>query len=216
MIKYIAPVTMSLLFLGCSFQPDPNLWQKRSTTAFNNYQKDFLENNMLLAKSDLNRAVDNAKMSANLTQLAKIYLGECALNISVGESNECKKYQNVESLVNRKELNAYYHLLRGSLGVDDIENLPKSYQRFATALLEKNYVKANREVFVFKRATSSLLSAQLLGDKLESKSRVKVLELASYYGYKKSVLFWLKESKKYVKSENELENICKKISILTQ
>ena len=216
MIRYLIPLSLLVLLSACSFKSAPNIWQKKSTTAFNSYQKDFLSQRELLAKSDIRRAVEHAKMSANLTQLAKVYLGECALNISVGLNAGCKEYKEVESFVDSRELNAYYHFITASYTQEHIEFLPKRYRAFATYLLEGRIIEANREVFMFERAISSLLSAKLLDNKLTTKSRKKVLDLVSLHGYKKAAIFWLKELKKYTKDEVELENISKRISILTQ
>ena len=184
MIKFLISLSLLLLLSGCSFKSAPNVWQKKSTTAFNSYQKDFLSQREVLAKSDIRRAVYHAKMSADLTQLAKVYLGECALNISVGLSGGCKEYKEIEVVVQSKELSSYYHFITSSLTKEHIESLPEHYRVFATYLLEGKIKEANREVLLFERVTSSLLTAKLLDDKLLDENREKIVDLASLYGYK--------------------------------
>ena len=64
------------------------------------------------------------------------------------------------------------------------------------------------------KITSKLLAAALIKKEMDKKSVQKVLALASFFGYKKVVLFWLEESKKYA-DEKEIQIIEKKIQILT-
>jgi len=209
-------ISVMLIFVsGCSFKTPANEWQHKSATAFSSYSQNFLSANDTLAKNDLHRAVEHAKKSANLTQLAKIYLGECALNISAGVKDECSNYRDIADLVNAKELNAYYNFINLSFNASKIESLPSNYKNFATALLKKDFKTANSEIFKIERTSSYLLCAALIKDNLTTKSREKIIKKASFHGYKKVVLFWLVESKKYIKNQKELEKINKKISILT-
>jgi hypothetical protein len=89
MIYKILLFIFLLQFNGCSFKTPQNKWQFKSVNAFSAYTKNFLSAKDTLAKDDLKRAVNHAKQSANLSQLARIYLGECALNISVGLKDNC-------------------------------------------------------------------------------------------------------------------------------
>ena len=92
-----------LLFSACSFKSPPNQWQFKSTAAFDSYTKNFLSSNDALAKNDLSRAIKHAKQSADLKMLARVYLGECALNISVGIDDNCKDYLNISVERQNKE-----------------------------------------------------------------------------------------------------------------
>ncbi len=100
-------------------------------------QKNFLIDNEDIAKDDLQRAIKYAKQSADLRQLSRIYLGECALNISVGLKDECTKYQELELLVNSIELKAYFMMLQSKLKKEQIKNLPEQYRIFS----EYRYLK---------------------------------------------------------------------------
>jgi len=213
MIK-ISLLLFSLLLTGCSFKTPANEWQYKSSNAFNTYTKDFLKNNQTLANNDLTRAVKHAKTSADLTQLAKIYVGECALNISVGIEDNCEKYTNISDLVDDQSVEAYYNLLRLSIQKEQIQYLPKNYHSFAYHLLKKDFKAANQEIFKIPKATSSLLCASLIKENLNATSRAKIINSASYHGYKKVVLFWLNESLKYTENQEEIQKIEKKISIL--
>lgn len=120
MIK-ITLLLFSLLISGCSFKTPVNEWQYKSSSAFNMYTKDFLTGDETLAKNDLSRAIMHAKKSADLSQLARIYLGECALNISVGVQESCDKYRSISHLVNDDSLDAYYHLIQLSIKKEQIQ-----------------------------------------------------------------------------------------------
>ena len=205
----------SLIFLNaCSFKTPVNQWQYKSATAFSLYTKDFLSDDNLLAKNDLSRAIAHAKKSADLTQLARIHLGVCALNISVGLEDNCSDYLNISTLINSRELDAYYRLITLRTTQEDIKLLPSNYQEFASHLKDKNYKEANKAVLTISKSTSSLLCAALIKDNIEQNIREKSLETASYNGYKRVAIFWLHESKKATANSIEIETLEKKISIL--
>ena len=215
MIKIFLALLSILYISACSFKTPPDEWQRKSTTAFNSYSQNFLKANNILADNDLKKAIKHAKQSANLLQLGKIYLGECALNISAGASHECNSFREISSLTNDKTLDAYYSFITLTIKEKQINQLPKRYREFATFLIQKNFKKANREIFEIKEVSSSLLCASLIKEHLTSDSRKKILKLSSFYGYKKIVLFWLNELKKHEKDKSELQKIETKISILS-
>ena len=130
MIKYNFSFMLLLFLTACSFKTPINEWQYNSTNAFSSYTKNFLSSNDILAQSDLSRAIEHAKKSANLTQLGKIYLGKCALDISVGINKECKKYLEISEVINNQKLDAYYAFISLEIKKSSIEYLPQRYQEF--------------------------------------------------------------------------------------
>ncbi|MDB2562474.1 hypothetical protein N9X61_02600 [Sulfurimonas sp.] len=212
-MKYLLIFTL-LFFSACSIKTAPNEWQYKSANAFSSYTQNFLKSNDVLAKNDLDRAVQHAKKSADLTQLARIYLGECALNISVGVNDSCEKYTNIQELLDNRELDAYYAFLTLSISRENIKYLPSQYQEFAQSFSTSNFKEATLKTLSIEKETSRLLCASLLKDKIENTSKRKFIETASYNGYKKTVLFWLGEILKTTKNQDEVKIIQKKISIL--
>jgi hypothetical protein len=213
MIK-IAFISLGLLlFSACSFKSPPNQWQYKSTTAFDSYTKNFLSANNALAKNDLSRAIKHAKQSADLKMLARIYLGECALNISVGIDDSCQDYLNIADVVNDNSLEAYYSFITLQTKYS-IQNLNSQYKDFALLIKNKDFAKANSEILKIRKPTSKLLAASLIKDKLTQQTRHEMIKSASFYGYKKSVLFWLNEAKINTTNEDEHKKLSKKISIL--
>lgn len=214
MIKIIS-LSLFIIFLSnCSFQVPKNDWKRKSSNAFNSYKKNFLQANDALAKNDLSRAIAHAKQSANLTQLATIYLGECALNISVGQPNTCANYKKIAPFINNHALDSYYHLLTNTLLEDEVNSLPKQYQKFAISTLEEDFNMANINIQNIKLESSSFLCAALIKDNMSAVSREHIITLSSYHGYKKVVLFWLEESKRMAFDDEERNEISAKISIL--
>ncbi|MDF1874738.1 hypothetical protein JHD48_03190 [Sulfurimonas sp. SAG-AH-194-I05] len=214
MIKYIPFLFLLFLACGCSLKTPENQWQYKSTNAFNSYTKNFLSSKDLLAKNDLKRAIKHAKQSANLHQLAKIYLGACALNISVGTQDTCEKYTNIALLVENNALRSYYKLLTKHIKKQDIKYLNKNYRIFAHALINKDYAKAEKSIFHMQRNSSKILAMALLAKHVSYASLQEIINIASYQGQKKVVLFWLEESKKHVSNPNELNKINQKIKVL--
>ncbi|OIP55074.1 MAG: hypothetical protein AUK54_04715 [Helicobacteraceae bacterium CG2_30_36_10] len=214
MKKIIICFSLSLLFIGCSFKTPPNQWHYNSANAFEAYKKDFLSSNDSLAKNDYSRAVKHAKVSSDLRTLARIYLGECSLNISVGQEDECKKFKDIQDVVNDPFLNAYYSFITFQLKKEQIPLLPQVYQDFVWHVENLEYKEANEDILKMDEVTSQLLAASLLKENIHNELRDKMIELASFHGYKKAVIFWLGEVKNNTLDNKKREEISKKISIL--
>ena len=214
MKKIVLYLSVSLLFVGCSMKTPPNQWQYNSTNAFDSYKNNYLSSNDSAAKEDFKRAVKHAKVSSELTTLSRIYLGECALHISVGEEDECIKFQEIQNVVNDAFLDAYYGFITYQLTKEQIPLLPQIYQDYIWHVENLEYKEANEDILKMDEATSQLLSAALLKENLTNELREKMVEVASFHGYKKAVLFWLHELKNNTIDKNKQAQLSKKISIL--
>ncbi len=214
MIKILLLTLSLLLFSACSFKSPPNQWQYKSTSAFDSYTKNFLSSNDALAKNDLSRAIKHAKNSADLTMLARVYLGKCALNISVGIQDRCEDYKSIKDLVNSETLDAYYSFITLNLGESQLLHLDSTYRDFASLLSRKDFRNAQSKISGISKPTSKLLAASLMRTQISSKTRDEMINTASFYGYKKSVLFWLNEAKVNSSNESERKSLAKKISVL--
>lgn len=205
---------LSILFQGCSFKSPLNQWEYNSSSSFSAYSKYFLIDEEELAKSDLERAIKYAKQSADFEQLARVYLGACALNISVEENDKCKDYIEIEEFVSSKELKAYFAMLVKKEQKEQISYLPKQYQLFAEYKSLKKYDLAFESIKSMEQSTSKFIAASLIKNHM-NKSQIKFLiEKASFLGYKKIVLFWLDYYYKVEDNLDEKEKIDKKIKIL--
>lgn len=201
-------------FHGCSFKSVENKWEYSSASAFSSYTKNFLMDNGNIASDDLQRAIKYAKKSADLNQLASIYLGKCALNIGVGINDLCDEYKELEQLINSSELKVYFLMLQDNLKEEQITYLPKQYHSFIKYKFLKKYKKAFESIQNMQQTSSIFISASLIKEEI-SKTQVKYLiEKASYYGYKKVVLFWLEHLKNMENNLKEKEKLEKKLEIL--
>ena len=210
-------VILVFSFSACSlpdFKTHPNAWQHKSVNAFSSYTKNFLRSNDEIAKNDLSRAISHAKNSADLTGLARIYLGECALHVSVGNNSTCKQYDEISELVDSNKLDSYKDFLTKNLAKSQIPLLPKNYQDFALHVESSNYTQANKDILDMKRTTSKLLSAALIKDDINIQTINHIIDTASFHGYKKAVIFWLYELKNKIEDNDKKEKITKKIAIL--
>ena len=190
MIAYKIILFLALLFSACSFKTPINEWQHKSADTFHSYIKDFMSGEESLARDDLRRAIKHAKKSADLTTLARVYLGKCALNISVGIEDKCEEYKSISHLVENEKLSNYYGIIT------------KTSTLSAATILDSG------------KATSILLNGALTKEKLNDKQRAKLLKLASYHGYKKAVLFWLEESKKHTDDKTKKAYFQEKIEVI--
>jgi len=199
---------------ACSFKTAQDEWRVKSINAFDSYTKNFLRSNDKLANNDLKKAVKHAKSSANLDTLGRIYLSECALNNSVGISDSCYKYENLQDLLNNKNYDAYKDFILNDFSNNQIELLPSNYKKFAYHILNNDFQKANKDVQNMKPITSKLLAASILKKNININTIHDVIENTSFFGYKKAVLYWLKELKINTTNDIEKNNINKKILIL--
>lgn len=208
-------LTVLLFMNACSMKTPPNDWQIQSSVAFNSYTKNFLQGDDAIAKSDLKRAIAHAKSSADISSLARIYLGTCALNRSVGIIDTCHDYQIIEDLINDSSLKTYYAFLMLHYQDVDINLLPKPYKSFFKYISLKEYSKAISSI---KDApiSSQIIAHSLIKEYLNEEEIENILDKASYYGYKKAVIYWLEYLEKTTTDENKKEISRKKIMILTQ
>ncbi len=214
MRKLVFYIFIIFAFASCSFKTAPNDWQYKSANYFSLYTNNFLKDNDILAKNDMRRAVDNAKKSADFTILARIYLGECALNISTGLQDKCEKYQMISDLLEDETLSSYYGLVTKTIKSQQIKSLPREYREYSTYLEKSEFEEAGKYVFKTDKVTASLLMASLMRENLTDAQRDKLVKLASFHGYKKAVIFWLHESGKYAKDTQIAQSIDKKINVL--
>ncbi len=210
----ISTLFLVFFFLGCSFKSPENKWEYNSASAFASYTKNFLTANDEIAQDDLNRAIKYSKQSANLEQLSRVYLGKCALNISIGIKDECKEYKQIDELLRSKELKAYFLMLQNSLKEEQIINLPKQYQGFNKYAYFKKYDKAFEEIENIKQPSSKFIASSLIKKQLQKSQVEYLINQASFYGFKKVVLFWLNYLKEIEPNKMEKEKISKKIKIL--
>lgn len=211
---YKIALLLILLLSGCSIKTPVNEWEYKSTGAFNSYTKHFLTNKDILAQDDLEKALEYAKQSANLEQLARITLGVCALKLSVGIDDKCREYKNIKEIISSKELNSYYQMLQNSLKEEEIQNLPSQYQNFISFKQSANYEEAFKAIQNIDQTTSKFIAATFIKEKLTKEQINYLLDIASYHGYKKLVIFWLKQLS-YLESDTmQKELIKKKIYIL--
>ncbi len=203
-----------LIFAGCSFKTPPNQWEYNSTSAYNSYEKYFLSNQDILAKSYINTAITNAKQSANLNQLARVYISACALNKSVEETSYCKEYESIKDLVSSKELDIYFQMLNQKLDETQIEYLPKQYQSFYKNFLLKKYDLAFKDLVSMEQITSKFIAANLIKEQLSKSEIDYLIDIASMYGYKKLVIYWLEKQLEKEIDTNKKLLIRKKLDIL--
>lgn len=214
MIKLFSYSIILFLFSACSFETAPNEWQHKSINAFDAYQKNFLSSNDSSAKNDLSRAIKHAKSSDDLTTLARIYLGECALNISVGVGDKCDDYSKISSLTEDKTLDSYFLFISSKSSDESIKLLPKHYQNFSHYLKEQDYKKANESLKGIEEPTSIFLCGAILDRHIDDESIEKIIKVASLYGYKKVILYWLNIKKDRTTDLIEKSRIAQKISVI--
>lgn len=214
-LNIIILILFTLFFQACSLKAPDNKWEYDSSNAFSLYSKHFLSDENLLAKSDLENAIKFAKQSADLEQLARIYLGTCALNISAGIFDECKEYQNLKELVSSKELESYSLMLKQNLDGNQIADLPKQYQSFSQCVISNNYNLAFKSLSSMTEVKSKFIAASLIKDKLDKTQILYLIDEASFYGYKKIVLYWLNNLYNFEKDLEVKMKIKKRIEVLS-
>ena len=214
MIYKLSLLIFLVFFAGCSLKPPANQWEYKSSSAFESYTKNFLSANDAVAHNELEKALKSAKQSADLEQLARIYLGKCGLELSIEPQATCSEYEKIQEFITSAKLISYYKMLNKTLKNRDIQNLPSQYQTFANYYHMQNYQEVFQAIQGMEQISSQFIAASLIHDKL-SKSQINYLiDTASFYGYKKLVIFWIKQL--IIKEEDSLkkERLEKKLHIL--
>jgi len=192
------------------------MWQYSSAQSFESYKQNLLKGNKTLAKHDLKEAIKYAKSSADLSQLASIYLGKCALNKALGREDNCKEFKKIEPLITSIKLKNYYLFIQKDIDAVDTEYLPTKYQDFAKALQNGNTKRANEVILQIEDPISQMITLSLLDKKATKRSLKTTLQNVSFYGYKEGVLYLLKELLKKEKNPTKRAVIKQKLTILSQ
>ncbi|WP_304545073.1 hypothetical protein [Sulfurimonas microaerophilic] len=213
MIKTFLIVSL-LLFTSCSMEPAPNSWEYKSSSYFESYKKNFLCDKEILAQADLQSARSFAKRGGDVTQLASIELGKCALNIAVGINDKCAEYQEMEELVSCPRIKNYYKMLQKEWGDIDLEMIPAKYKEFVAVMQKGDLTQANKIVQKIDDPVSKLLAAALLGDEVSKETLSGSIETMSFYGYKKGIVFLLKKLRDKTEDPQAKRLLIKKLELL--
>ncbi len=205
-----------LLFIGCSSSPAPNDWQYKSSMAFDAYKLHYMKMEDALANESLKRATTYAKQSAEMTQLASIYLGECALHTATGEAMRCSRYEKIADLVSCPRVHNYALFINKEFDKIDVNYLDARYRAFARAMKKKEYALASKELLKIEDPTSMLLVLSLLGEHADTKSIEATLQKLSFYGYKRGVVHLLRVLESKTTDIKEKRRLQKKLEVLLQ
>jgi hypothetical protein len=205
-----------IVLTGCSSKTPPNSWEYKSSHFFSTYTQHLLRGEATSARVALKKSIHYAKQSADLKQLARIYLGRCALHISMGGNGPCKQYEQIQELVHSKELQAYDRMLQHRIVKEEIPYLPKQYQRVMYLKLTGQKDQLFETIRTIPQITSRFITAHLMQEELSAKQINYLIKTASFYGYKLWVIHWLKRLKAIESSLVEKEKIEKKIKLLIE
>jgi hypothetical protein len=197
-------VVAVLIISGCFDKNPKYVWKNYAISYYNSYSTQLLKNNITNARSSYKRAISNAKSSADLTTLKKIYLGSCALNIALFKDKRCNSYKAIRDIDFDQKLDDYYNMILAKK-VHDIKNLPKQYQKF--------YLKKTpQSAFEIEDIVSKAVALSLVRDKTTLQDINQIIKQLSDYGYTNAVLVWLEFAK--AKDKNNADYYQRKIDIL--
>lgn len=215
-LKLFSLLLLLTLTGSCSLQQPKNTWQYKSVTAFEKYQQYYLENQLILATSERKKAISFAKQSAHLNTLARVYLGDCAIQYAALNKTQCKTYQQVAPIAQDAELNAYFHLLTQQLTPAQIPKLPKRYQGFASALLSQNRQKINAEVIKIEELHSKLIAASIAQSELALTTIRALIDETADHGYQLASLRWMTFLASVTPDSEESKQLHYKIALMTR
>ena len=214
MTRYLLLFFTLFIFGACSFTTPKNDWQLKSVNAYESYQSYFLKNEQNLADADLKRALKYAKQSADLDTLARIELSRCALHVSVLENRECGEYLELEPVASSAKLHSYYLFLQNKDTKSDSKELPSRYKAFARYKEDGDYENAQKELLKMEDTVSKMISASLIKDSLHRSTIKSIIDEASFSGYKKAVINWMRFYLEKTTDVKERDLIEKKLKII--
>lgn len=207
-----------LLLSGCSIQftQPQNAWQVKAVSAFQNYQQYYLEGRTILAESERKKAISQAQQSANLETLARVYLADCAIQAAALSPSDCALYLQLRPLVKAADLEAYYHLLSGTLRASEVAKLPPQYQSFAKIWLSGKTAELDKSILSMAPIESQLVAGALVKDSLALKTIRALIQQTANYGYKLASIRWMGYLSKRTPDAEESARLLKKIKIMSQ
>jgi len=209
---------LSLIFFitGCSTKRPDNAWQYDAAASAKYAERYFLEGRYLLSQGEFRRAEKNAKQSGNMTPLARLYLGKCALNRSVLLEDDCREYTDIAALSDENELKSYYALLSGTLSAGEINDVPDQYRIFAAAYLKGDKKSIRKALENITPLTSKMVAASLSQEYLDEQIIESIIAEASHLGYRRAVIAWMRHLLSITKDEKKRNILKHKIGILTK
>lgn len=203
-----------LLFMGCSSETPPNMWQYKTHNSYQSFETYFLEYKLDLAAVSLKRAREYASQSADLTTLAQIELSVCALKVALLEPFSCPRFDTLEPLVNSDRLSAYKHFLDNSLTQDEISLLPDQYKDFAQSRHNQSTQQMLEEISQITPLTSKMIAASLVKEELSPSIRKKILDDISYHGYTYAAITWLTFEIEHTDDSTKKRALLQKLKII--
>ncbi|NIA19948.1 MAG: hypothetical protein GWP07_05930, partial [Xanthomonadaceae bacterium] len=148
---------------------------------------------------------NEARCSADLEPLARIYLGECALHAAVLIDDQCSNYVRISDMLGtQEELKNYAFMLQKRMNDVDEAMLPHQYRAFVKKIKRKDFKTAFSNIKNMPDTSSKLIAASLMKDQLDNTMLAYIIDQASFRGYKKSVIAWLRFSKKTATREERM------------
>ena len=213
-MRWFVSVLFFVFFSACSTKMPVNAWQYKSVSAFELYKSNFLQGNEVMARHELKNAIRYAKQSADLDTLSKIYLSECALNKIVSQEKGCSAYLDVAKIEQNTQERVYYDFLQNNMDKKDIKKLPLRYRDFAEYFVKNDFKHAEQKALEIEDDISKFIALSFIKEHLSNETRRAIIERASYHGYKKVVLFWLRELAEHTSDVKKREKILQKIALL--
>lgn len=212
----LLPIILLILISGCSLQQPKNTWQYKSVTAFEKYQQYYLENHLILASSERKKAIAYAKQSAHLNTLARVYLGDCAIQYAALNKTQCLDFQETEPHAHDPELTAYFNLLTGQLTMQQVAQLPKRYQDFAKALLNNDSAQVQIEVMAIPGLYSKLIAASLTQSQLDLDTLRLLINETAEQGLQLASLRWMSYLADITPDAEESQQLKHKMALMTR
>ncbi len=106
-------IIAGVVWLGGCGGKTTHAWKGQTQSYFERYQKMMLKGESLQAEYYLKDSLKEAKNSPDITTLAKIYLGACAMEKAMMRQSGCASFLSVEALIADPKLSAYKKMLLG-------------------------------------------------------------------------------------------------------
>lgn len=171
-----------MLFIsGCT--KERYIWKINANSHFGKYQNFWFKGDDFKAKYYLEYAINEAKNSYQVTDLATLHLSSCAIQKARFEAVTCSQYELLVLLAPNKELQAYHAFINGK--PLDIEYLTKRYINVYEAIKQKNSTQVYEAIKKLKSPISKAIASYVahlhgLYDEVISDY---MIDTASMYGY---------------------------------
>lgn len=207
-MRIVVLFIISLIFLSCSSNSSA-IWMQESSGYLEKFKTLKLQGKEYLTIKQ--KAIDSAKMGANIEYLQIIELSDIALDLILNNTMDFSRYDHLETLETFEQNKNYKAMLQGKSV--ELNQIPKQYRSFAKSIDNNDTKKAFNEAKNIINPISKLIALSIISSS-NIEIELEIINIATEQGYKAVIINRLNKIKDIEKSQEQKEKLEKLIKEL--